>query len=119
MFRKSSIGLIFALILALTAVLPGGLFAQSIAASASGTVLDQSGAVIPGVEVVLTNDATGESRTATTNETGEFVFTNLQPGTYSIKIERTGFRGLNRKNIVSICGLRWSSARTVHAQLHG
>src|SRR5579875_3177544 len=49
----------------------GNLFGQATASSTlQGTVYDQSQAVIPGAEVVITNKATGEIRTTTTNDSG-------------------------------------------------
>jgi Carboxypeptidase regulatory-like domain len=100
MFRKSTKALISISVLALVVLLPGRLAAQSIAGNISGTVVDPSGAVIPGVEITLTNEATSETRSAVTNDTGEFVFAALQPGSYAVKAEKTGFRGFNRKGII-------------------
>src|SRR5436190_1349809 len=58
----------------------------------TGTVTDPSGAVIPGVTITVTNVATGTSREVLTNEQGIYAATQLQPGTYNIKAELTGFR---------------------------
>src|SRR5207302_5647100 len=66
----------------------------------NGTVLDPSGAVIPGVEVTLINERTSETRATVSNDTGEFVFAAVQPGRYAVKAEKTGFRGFNRKGIL-------------------
>jgi hypothetical protein len=87
-------------LLVLVVLLPGRLLAQSIAGSISGTLVDPSGAVIPGVEVTLINERTSETRTTVTGDTGEFVFAAVQPGTYAVKVERSGFRGFNQKGIV-------------------
>ena len=100
MFRKSTIGLISVAILVLAALLAGQLAAQSISGTINGTVVDQSGAVIPGVEVTLINERTSETHNTVTNDTGEFVFAAVQPGTYAVKVEKTGFRGFNRKGIM-------------------
>ncbi|PYV36677.1 MAG: hypothetical protein DMG06_30195, partial [Acidobacteria bacterium] len=100
MFRKSTIGLISVAILVLAALLAGQLAAQSISGTINGTVVDQSGAVIPGVEITLTNERTSETRNTVSNDTGEFVFAALQPGSYAVKVEKTGFRGFNRKGII-------------------
>ena len=108
MSRKNTIGLMSFYILALLVlvVLPGGrLGAQSIAGNIGGTLVDPSGAVIPGVQVTLINEGTTESRTTLSNDTGEFVFAAVQPGTYTIKAEKTGFRGFNRKGVaVTVSG---------------
>jgi Carboxypeptidase regulatory-like domain len=57
----------------------------------NGTVTDPSGAVIAGATVTLTS-ATGEVRTATTDASGSFKFSLLQPGTYSVKFSAAGFK---------------------------
>ena len=51
----------------------------------TGTVLDASGAAVPGARVVVKNERTGEERTVTTNEQGRYVVTGLRPSTYTIK----------------------------------
>src|SRR5262245_14854532 len=81
------------------AILPGG-SAQTITGTISGTVADDSGAVIPGVEVVLLNERTGEQRKTTSYAGGDFTFPAIPPGTYTVKIDRAGFRGLVRTGIV-------------------
>jgi hypothetical protein len=49
-----------------------------------GAVKD-AGGVIPGVEVTLTNEQTNIKRSSVTNERGEFVFANVDPGNYAIR----------------------------------
>src|SRR5271166_1130687 len=49
------------------------------AGTINGTVTDSSGAVIPGVEVVITNKGTGQSRTTVTNQTGSYSVPSLDP----------------------------------------
>src|SRR5215472_6267251 len=56
-----------------------------------GTVTDPGGAVTPGVLVELTNSATNESRSTQTNSAGEYVFPNVNPGTYNLRFTKTGF----------------------------
>ena len=99
MFRAKNIGLVFLWTLIFAAMAGREAAAQSIAGSISGTLVDQTGAVIPGVEVSLINERTSETRSTVTGDTGEFVFAAVQPGTYSVKIEKTGFRGYTRKGI--------------------
>jgi len=74
--------------------------AQTTSGSITGTVADTSGQVIPGAEVTLTNERTGEERKGTTNEVGDFTFPALVPGAYKIKAEAKGFRPLERTNNV-------------------
>ena len=60
-------------------------------ASISGTVVDASGAVLPGVTVEATNAAVGSSVSAVTNSRGEYRFPSLPPGTYNIAASLSGF----------------------------
>jgi hypothetical protein len=78
----------------------GTMRGQTISGSISGTVIDASGAVIPGQGVSLENAKTKQAWTVATSTEGEFVFTALQPGEYAIKIEKTGFRGFVRTGII-------------------
>src|SRR5438094_10664766 len=59
-------------------------------AQISGTVKDQSGAVLPGVEVTATQTDTGIARSAVTNETGSFVLPNLAIGPYRLEASLPG-----------------------------
>src|SRR5262245_18578229 len=61
-------------------------------AQISGTVKDQSGAVLPGVEVTATQTDTGIARMAVTNETGSYVLSNLPTGPYRLEASLPGFR---------------------------
>src|SRR5690242_15466973 len=65
-----------------------------------GTVTDSSGAVIPGVTVIMTNIATGVSEKRNTDGAGRFVFTDLKPAPYTATAEAKGFKKLIRENIV-------------------
>lgn len=64
-----------------------------------GRVMDPVGAVIPNANVLLTNSATNEERSASTNDQGEYVFDSLEPGTYTMKIEAPGFEKHEVTNI--------------------
>jgi uncharacterized surface anchored protein len=64
-------------------------FGQATTGTLRGIVNDPNGALVPGASVVARNEATGVSTvTITTTEDGEFVFTNLLPGTYSVLRKR-------------------------------
>src|SRR5262249_20485115 len=67
------------------------LWAQS-TAQVSGTVKDQTGAVLPGVEVTVTQTDTSLKRTAVTDETGSYVLPNLPVGPYRLEAALPGFR---------------------------
>jgi hypothetical protein len=66
-------------------------FAQG-TADIVGRVTDTSGAVLPAVTVTAENIATKNVRTTITGETGDYVFTLLPIGAYTVKIELSGFR---------------------------
>jgi Carboxypeptidase regulatory-like domain len=67
-------------------------FAQSSNARLSGTVNDATGAVLPGVEVKATNNATGVVATALSNDAGAYNFASLLPGTYTISASLPAFQ---------------------------
>ncbi len=75
-----------------------GLAAQSSTGGMRGTVKDAQG-VIPGATVTLVNDANGTSRETVTNESGEYSFPALDPGTYSTRVAVPGFRTFERKGL--------------------
>ncbi len=82
----------------LICILAGSAYAQGLT-SVRGVVTDTTGAVIPGVEVTVTNSATGLSRSAITNDTGTYSVTQLPPGTYSIRAELAGFKAAVGNNV--------------------
>jgi len=69
-------------------------------AQISGTVKDQSGAVLPGVEVTATQTETSISRMTVTNETGSYVLPNLPLGPYRLEATLPGFRTFVQNGIV-------------------
>src|SRR5437016_9765152 len=74
-------------------------FAQA-TAQISGTARDQSGAVLPGVEIKATQTETGIRRDVVTNETGSYVLTNLPIGPYRLEAALPGFRTFLQTGIV-------------------
>lgn len=67
------------------------LFGQT-AGSISGTVTDPSGAAVPDATVTATNVQTSAVRGASSNASGVYSITNLEPGTYNVKVSKAGFR---------------------------
>ena len=65
--------------------------AQVTTADLVGRVLDGSGGALPGATVTATNTATGAVRTSVTNETGDYSFSLLPIGPYTVKVELEGF----------------------------
>ena|SRR2546430_4767162 len=74
-------------------------FSQAVS-QISGTVKDQVGAVLPGVEITATQTDTGIARTATSNETGNYVLPNLPIGPYKVEAVLPGFRTFVQTGIV-------------------
>ena len=98
-----------ALILLLTA---GAAWAQA-TAQLSGTVRDDSGAVLPGVTVTATQIDTGLVRTAVSDETGGYLLTNLPTGPYRLEVALQGFKTYVQTGIV----LQVGGTPTVNAVL--
>jgi len=65
----------------------------------NGRVLDQGDAVLPGVTVTATNVMTGVARTTVTNGEGSYFMPGLEPGTYEVKTELSGFAPSARQNV--------------------
>ncbi len=65
----------------------------------SGEVRDPSGAVIAGAKITLTNVKTNATRTTESNASGAYVFPALQPGLYSLRAEKEGFKSYVRTNV--------------------
>ena len=74
--------------------------AQTVTGAISGTVMDASGNAVAGATVRLINERTNDARVLTTNESGDFRFTAVLPGTYTIKVEQKGFSSFERRGNV-------------------
>src|SRR5688572_26324643 len=68
-------------------------YSQGTTTRITGNVTDSSGAAIPGAAVTLIDEATNAQLRATTSNNGSYVFDLIQPGTYTLKVEKDGFRG--------------------------
>jgi hypothetical protein len=71
---------------------PGGAQSQATTGQVIGMVTDNSGAVLPGVTVTITSDATGYTRTVVTGDDGLYTLPLIPPGTYKITAELSGFQ---------------------------
>lgn len=80
--------------------------AQTSSSSLAGTVADSSNSVIPGATVTVINETSGETRQANTGATGDFVFTAMTPGVYTVRVEAAGLRTLESKGNVVVSSTR-------------
>ena len=78
--------------------------AQVLYGSVTGSVTDQSGAVIPGAQVAITNDQTALRREAKTDAAGQYRLLDLPEGTYTVTVSAAGFQGIKKTNIVVTIG---------------
>ncbi len=76
------------------------LSAQVLYGSVVGTVTDQSGAVVPGATVTITNPQTGQTKEGVSDAAGNYVIQNVLEGTYDLSIKMAGFRNYLEKGVV-------------------
>ncbi|HYG64495.1 MAG TPA: carboxypeptidase-like regulatory domain-containing protein, partial [Thermoanaerobaculia bacterium] len=116
MFQRSR-PMLLALLLMVGAV--AGVFAQtsSTTGEISGRVVDETGGVMPGVTVTATNTQTGLSRTAVTEEDGDYSLGLLPPGIYRVAAELSGFRSDVRENVTVLLGVSSNVRFTLSAEL--
>src|SRR5579863_5357327 len=88
------------LIVATCLCIPVLLSAQGASGRVLGRVADPTGAVLAGVKVTLVNEATNVSRGAQTNDSGDFSFVEVVPGTYTLQFELTGFKRNVQKSVI-------------------
>ncbi|MGH8100336.1 MAG: carboxypeptidase regulatory-like domain-containing protein, partial [Chthoniobacterales bacterium] len=74
-------------------------YAQAVSASLVGTITDASGAAVPDSKVTITETNTSVSRSGQTNESGNYTFSNLRPGVYTVVAERQGFKKASRTGV--------------------
>ena len=85
-------------VIAVAMAIAGSASAQTFTGGLRGAVRDANG-VVPGVTVELFNEATGQTRSAVSNDSGEYSFTAVQPGTYTVKASLTGFKTYENKDV--------------------
>ena len=101
MFRSVCRGSAWMLALAGLLTLPASImWAQSTGGRILGRVADPTGAVLAGVQVTLTNQATAVSRSALTNDSGDYTFVEVVPGTYKVEFEHPGFKKNSQSNVI-------------------
>jgi hypothetical protein len=83
----------YAITLFLCLLAAGALLAQTDRSTLRGTVNDPTGALVPGADIVITEAATNvEARRLTSDANGNYEAPGLKPGTYRVRVEKTGFR---------------------------
>ena len=100
-------GINFTFLAAVLAVLCLGAvsaFGQAETGQILGTVLDPTGASVPGATITIRSVATGSERTETTDAGGSFIFTNLQPDIYEVTISAAGFTTMKQRTTVTVGG---------------
>lgn len=88
--------------LLLTALLFGSAFGQGTTSRITGTVTDNNGAIVPGATVTLINPGTNSTLIATTSDNGVYAFDLIPPGTYTITVEKQGFKKIVSTNNVAL-----------------
>src|SRR5438128_1355182 len=86
--------------LALALLSAGSTSAQAVKGSLLGNIVDESGLALPGVTVTITEVNTNISYTAVTNESGNYIFTNLKDGTYRVSGNLSGFKTSVRDGVI-------------------
>jgi hypothetical protein len=96
---KRSVWVVIAAISLVCSLSVPAAMAQAVYGSILGTVSDPSGAAVNGAKVTVTSQTKNVSVTDTTNESGNYSVTHLIPDVYSIRIEGTGFKTLQYKDV--------------------
>jgi hypothetical protein len=84
---------------ALSLAFSAAVYSQAVSASLVGTITDVSGAAVPDSKVTITEVNTNVSRAGQTNDSGNYTFSNLRPGTYTVVAERQGFKKASRGGV--------------------
>ena len=90
-------------VLTITAILfifGGSLTAQTFKATLGGQVVDAGGGAVPNATIILTQTATNQKQTLTTDSEGNFTIAQLDPADYTVRVEASGFKVLEQKNLV-------------------
>jgi hypothetical protein len=97
--RFNNLKSIAVLLTAAALFVPSAAYSQQSSATINGTIKDSSGAVVEGATVALTNVATSVSRVGVSNSAGDYVLIDILPGTYTMKVTKTGFSSITQQQI--------------------
>jgi hypothetical protein len=98
----------------LLVVMSSAAYGQSDQGRIGGVIKDPTGAVIPGVTVVVKNAGTGEEHSALTGDAGEYLVTALRPATYSVKATLPGFNSYEANSVQLVVGQKATIDITLH-----
>ncbi len=97
-----------AMALLMLVMLPAIAAAQTTLGSVAGTVVDQSGAVLPGATVTLANTGTGQVTTTVSGDAGAFLFPQVPVGTYKVTVAIEGFKAAEFTDVNVAVGQQYS-----------
>lgn len=89
-------------VILLIALCAGAGLAQTTSGSIAGNIVDAQSGAVANAKVTATEESKGFTLTATTDDAGRFVFPQITPGTYALRVEAAGFKNLERKGVVVI-----------------
>lgn len=98
-FPKGEIARYLWVVLAVALFWAPSVMAQVVTGDIVGSVTDTTGALVPGAKVTIVNTETQLERHMESASTGDFVFTLLPPGTYNVRVEKTGFKAFEVKGL--------------------
>lgn len=104
--------------LAISLLLTVPLAAQKITGDITGTVEDSSGAVVKDAKIVAVNTATGETRSATSSDSGSYRIVELPPGKYKVTVTLEGFKTVTREAEVDIAAVTLSDFKLQPGQVN-
>jgi hypothetical protein len=87
-----------AILFLLLAIAPAA-YSQMMSGQITGRLADSAGAVVPGARIQLTNELTKQVRDFLTDSSGNFTFTNVPPGNYTIRVAHPGFKTYEQQDI--------------------
>jgi hypothetical protein len=111
--KRAILGSVFLVILLILTMQGTTGLGQGITGSITGTVTDPSGAGVPGATVRVLQVETNSARIVTTSDFGSYTVTQLPPGAYSVKVEKTGFKTFEQQGII----LEINQVSQINAQL--
>lgn len=94
-----SLGFSVCVVLLFLRIAPFSVRSQEVSSNLSGTVVDPTGAAVPGAQVALIGSVGERVSAATTDEAGRFTFSDIKPGIYSVKITVQGFATRTINNV--------------------